>query len=326
MKHPKKRALALALTLAMSLTVPALAAEDTAETADPVEAALAAAETYGATTSIQYALWKDGEIVSTGGSGVYSKTENRALTDDILYGVGSVSKIYTTVAVMQLAEDGKVSLDAPMTQYLPDFKMADERYKDITVRMLLNHSSGILGTGLSDAMLFGEASTRAHDTLLEKLSTQRLAADPGSFSVYCNDGFSLAELVVEAVTDMDFMDYVDEHILAPLDLDRTFAPGGDFDANDWPPSTGAPTPRPAQDALNAIGAGGIYATASDLASFGGALTGTELLRQSSLDAMAFPSTAGACGPTAESRTPWPMAWAGTTWSGIPSAKATSRPW
>ena len=74
MKHPKKRALALALTLAMSLTVPALAAEDTAETSDPVVAALAAAETYGATTSIQYALWKDGEIVSTGGSGVYSKT------------------------------------------------------------------------------------------------------------------------------------------------------------------------------------------------------------------------------------------------------------
>ena len=153
--------------------------------------------------------------------------------------------------------DGKVSLDAPVTRYLPDFKMADERYKDITVRMLLNHSSGILGTGLSDAMLFGEASTRAHDTLLEKLSTQRLAADPGAFSVYCNDGFSLAELVVEAITDMDFMDYVDEHILAPLDLDRTFAPGGDFDANDLAPIYRGTDPRALpQDALNAIGAGG----------------------------------------------------------------------
>ena len=107
--------------------------------------------------------------------------------------------------------------------------------------------------------------------LLEKLSTQRLAADPGAFSVYCNDGFSLAELVVEAITDMDFMDYVDEHILAPLDLDRTFAPGGDFDANDLAPIYRGTDPRALpQDALNAIGAGGIYATASDLASFGGA--------------------------------------------------------
>ena len=289
MKHPKKRALALALTLAMSLTVPALAAEDTAETADPVEAALAAAETYGATTSIQYALWKDGEIVSTGGSGVYSKTENRALTDDILYGVGSVSKIYTTVAVLQLAEKHRLSLDAPVTRYLKDFKMADPRYKDITVRMLLNHSSGIMGTGLGGAMLFGEADTSATDGLLESLSTQRLVADPGAYSVYCNDGFTLAELVVEAVSGLDFMDYVDKYILAPIGLDDTFAPGGDFDVSRLAKTyRGDDTRALPADSLNAIGAGGIYATASDLAAFGGALTGTELLSQSSLDAMAYP--------------------------------------
>ena len=290
--HTRWRALVLALLLAVSLAVPAAAAEPQAAAADlqtTADTAAAYAAQYGGAQSLQYALWQDGEIVLTGEAGTFSRSENRLMTGDELYGIGSVSKIYTTVAVMQLAEDGKVSLDAPVTQYLPDFKMADERYKDITVRMLLNHSSGILGTGLSDAMLFGEASTRAHDTLLEKLSTQRLAADPGAFSVYCNDGFSLAELVVEAITDMDFMDYVDEHILAPLDLDRTFAPGGDFDANDLAPIYRGTDPRALpQDALNAIGAGGIYATASDLASFGGALTGTELLRQSSLDAMAFP--------------------------------------
>ena len=289
MKHPKKRTLALALTLAMSLTVPALAAEDTAETADSVEAALAAAETYGATTSIQYALWKDGEIVSTGGSGVYSKTENRALTDDILYGVGSVSKIYTTVAVLQLAEKHRLSLDAPVTRYLKDFKMADPRYKDITVRMLLNHSSGIMGTGLGGAMLFGEADTSATDGLLESLSTQRLVADPGAYSVYCNDGFTLAELVVEAVSGLDFMDYVDKYILDPIGLDDTFAPGGDFDVSRLAKTyRGDDTRALPADSLNAIGAGGIYATASDLAAFGGALTGTELLSQSSLDAMAYP--------------------------------------
>uniref|UniRef100_UPI00307BF186 serine hydrolase domain-containing protein n=1 Tax=Dysosmobacter welbionis TaxID=2093857 RepID=UPI00307BF186 len=290
--HTRWRALVLALLLAVSLAVPAAAAETEIAAEDLqtlADTAASYAAQYGGAQSLQYALWQDGEIVLTGQTGTFSRSENRLMTGDELYGIGSVSKIYTTVAVMQLAEDGKVSLDAPVTQYLPDFKMADERYKDITVRMLLNHSSGILGTGLSDAMLFGEASTRAHDTLLEKLSTQRLAADPGAFSVYCNDGFSLAELVVEAITDMDFMDYVDEHILAPLDLDRTFAPGGDFDANDLAPIYRGTDPRALpQDALNAIGAGGIYATASDLASFGGALTGTELLRQSSLDAMAYP--------------------------------------
>ena len=292
------KALFLAFLLALSLAAPAAAAETGTADTEPADlqaladTAAAYATQYGGAQSLQYALWRDGEIVLTGQAGTFSRSENRLMTGDELYGIGSVSKIYTTVAVMQLAEKGRVSLDAPVTRYLPDFRMADQRYQDITVRMLLNHSSGLLGTGLSDAMLFGEASTRAHDTLLEKLSHQRLAADPGAFSVYCNDGFTLAELVVEAVTGQSFMDYVDEQILAPLDLDRTFAPGGDFDTGDLAPIYRGTDPRALpQDALNAIGAGGIYASASDLASFGGALTGTELLRQSSLDAMAAPEYA-----------------------------------
>ena len=279
-------ALLLALTLALSLTVSA-AAEET--TADPVEEAIAAAATFGGAVSIQYALWQDGAVTDTGASGVYSKTENRALTEDNLYGIGSVSKIYTTVAVMQLAEQGKVSLDAPVTRYLKDFRMADSRYKDITVRMLLNHSSGIMGTGLAGAILFDDADPSATDGLLEALSTQRLIADPGAYSVYCNDGFTLAELVVEAVSGMDFMDYVDRYILDPIGLDDTYAPGGDFDTARLAKTySGNSTEALPVDSLNAIGAGGLYATASDLASFGGALTGTKLLKESSLEAMAYP--------------------------------------
>ncbi|QUO37265.1 beta-lactamase family protein [Dysosmobacter sp. Marseille-Q4140] len=279
-------ALLLALTLALSLTVSA-AAEET--TADPVEEAIAAAATFGGAVSIQYALWQDGAVTDTGASGVYSKTENRALTEDNLYGIGSVSKIYTTVAVMQLAEQGKVSLDAPVTRYLKDFRMADSRYKDITVRMLLNHSSGIMGTGLAGAILFDDADPSATDGLLEALSTQRLIADPGAYSVYCNDGFTLAELVVEAVSGMDFMDYVDRYILDPIGLDDTYAPGGDFDTARLAKTySGSSTEALPVDSLNAIGAGGLYATASDLASFGGALTGTKLLKESSLEAMAYP--------------------------------------
>ena len=155
--------------------------------------------------------------------------------------------------------------------------------------MLLNHASGLMGTGLSGAMLFDEASSDATDGLLEALSTQRLAADPGAYSVYCNDGFTLAELVVEAVSGMDFMDYVDRYILAPVGLEDTFAPGRDFDSARLAKTYfGDDTRALPTDSLNVIGAGGIYATASDLAAFGGALTGTGLLRQSSLDAMAYP--------------------------------------
>ena len=290
MKKLCRRACALVLTvlLTLSLSLPALAAEpETAAQAG--QRAAAAAMAYGGAVSVQYALWQDGEVTLTGRAGVYSKTENRALTDDILYGIGSVSKVFTTAAVMQLAEDGKVSLDAPVTRYLPDFTMADPRYKDITVRMLLNHSSGLMGSSLENAVLFDDADPAATDTLLQRLSTQHLKADPGAYSVYCNDGFTLAELVVEAVSGMDFMDYVDRYLLTPAGLTDIYAPGDDFDASRLAKTyAGTDTRALPVECLNAVGAGGMYATASALASFGGALTDTTLLSQRSLDAMAAP--------------------------------------
>ena len=287
-----------ALVLALSLTAPVLAADSQAPAAvdgaleETARTAAEAAMTYGAAVSIQYALWDNGEIALSGHSGVYSLTEDRVLTDDMLYGIGSVSKIYTTVAVLQLAEKHSLSLDAPVTRYLPDFKMADSRYRQITVRMLLNHSSGLMGSSFENAMLFGDADPAATDDLLDRLATQRLKADPGAYSVYCNDGFTLAELVVEAVSGQDFMDYVEAKILRPAGLDSTFAPGGGFDAARLVKTYfGTDARALPQDCLNVVGAGGLYASAGDLAAFGGALTGTRLLRQSSLSAMAAPEYA-----------------------------------
>ena len=124
-----------------------------------------------------------------------------------------MSKTYTAAAVLKLVDEGKVELDAPVTAYLPDFTMADGRYTDITVRMLLNHSSGLPGSTIANGFLLNDPDTLAADTLLEELSGQTLKAEPGAFSVYCNDGFTLAELVVEAVSGMDFDDYMRQAIL-----------------------------------------------------------------------------------------------------------------
>lgn len=291
--HSRWSALLLTLTLLFSLTAPVRAAETAEAPAEPktleaaAQAAAQAAITSSGAVSVQYALWDNGEIVLTGSAGVYSKTENRLLTDDILYNIGSVSKIYTTTAVLQLAEKGKLSLDEPVVKYLPDFKMADPRYKDITVRMLLNHSSGLMGSSFENAMLFADADSSAADQLLDRLSTQRLKADPGAYSVYCNDGFTLAELVIEAVSGRDFMDYLRENILSPLNLSDTYAPYDAFDTSRMAKTYSGEDTRPLPaDCLNAVGAGGLCATASDMAAFGGALTGSKLLAQSSLDAMA----------------------------------------
>lgn len=277
----KLSALLLALALCLSLCVPALAAEeDSLHTA--AKQAAAGAMTYGSASQISWAVWQDSKILASGTQGSANHDAKGSV-----YGIGSVSKIYTTVAVLQLAEKGGLDLDKPVTAYLPEFKMADERYKDITVRMLLNHSSGLMGSSMGSGLLFEDPSEAAADQLLERLAGQRLKADPGAYSVYCNDGFTLAQLVVEAVSGQDFMDYVRANILTPAALKATFAPGDKFENRASIYTPGESTPLP-MDCLGVLGTGGLYATAEDLAAFGGALTGTALLKQASLDAMAQP--------------------------------------
>ena len=115
-----------------------------------------------------------------------SEGESAASTGDTdtdhIYGVGSVSKVYVTTAVMQLVEQGKVDLDLPVTEYIDDFTMADERYKDITVRMLMNHSSGLAGTSVKNFFLYGDNDYVATDSVLKNLKTQSLKADPGEYA------------------------------------------------------------------------------------------------------------------------------------------------
>ena len=280
-------ALLLTLALAFALALPASAAEETPVAKAAYDAATTAMA-YGGAVSIQYALWQDGEITVSGQHGIYSKTENRALTADNLYGIGSVSKVYTTAAMMRLVEKGKVDLDAPVTRYLPEFTMADSRYKDITVRMLLNHSSGLMGTTTLNAFLLNDGDNdSAVDGLLDQLKTQTLQADPGAYSVYCNDGFTLAQLVIERVSGMGFEDFLREELTEPLGLDATFAPQDDFDRSLLAKTyIGEGTWALPPETLTIVGAGGVYASAEDLAAFGGALCGTDLLSEKSLAAMA----------------------------------------
>lgn len=226
-------------------------------------------------TSIQYAMMDSGEIVESGVGGVYSKQENRLLTTENLFGIGSTSKMFTTAAMMRLADQGKVDLDCPVTDYIPEFTMADERYQDITVRMLLNHSSGLMGSTYGNGFLFDDADTQAHDTLLADLATQTLKADPGAFSVYCNDGFTLAEIVIERVSGMSFTDFIHQEITGPLGMAHTKTMQDDFDRssivrtyNPYAPEQETPT-----DSVNIIGTGGVYATAEDLCRFAQIFTG-----------------------------------------------------
>ncbi|MBB6734518.1 serine hydrolase domain-containing protein [Cohnella zeiphila] len=244
-------------------------------------------KSYG-TTSVQYALIDHGHIVVSGQSGVNDEKGKKPLTADTMYGIGSTSKMFTTTAVMQLVDQGKIDLDTPVVQYIPEFTMKDDRYKKITPRMLLNHSSGLNGSSLTNAFLFEDNDPYAHDTLLKQLADQTLKADPGAYSVYCNDGFTLAEILVERVSGMDFTSYIHRFITEPLEMSDTKTPLDSPNASKmaglYYPTYEGQLPN---ETVNVIGTGGIYSTAEDLARFSQIFTGQAegILSGQSVEAM-----------------------------------------
>ncbi|MBG9452938.1 beta-lactamase [Lysinibacillus sphaericus] len=228
------------------------------------------------TTSVQYALIDNGKLILSGQMGKNDMNGKQPLTKDTLYGIGSVSKMYATAAVMKLVDEGKVDLDAPVIHYVPDFKMKDERYKRITPRMLLNHSSGLQGTEYSNTFLFKDNDTYAHDNLLRQLSNQHLKADPGAFSVYCNDGFTLAEIMVERVSGMSFTEFIHQRFTVPLKLNHTITPQDKWEddkrAGLYFPTYQGQLPT---ESVNVIGTGGISSTAEDMVRFSQIFMGYE---------------------------------------------------
>ncbi|MBQ1463265.1 MAG: beta-lactamase family protein, partial [Ruminococcus sp.] len=204
--------------------------------------------------------------------------ENHTDEGEYIYCIGSVSKMYSTATVMQLADKGLVELDCPVTEYVPGFKMADERYKDITVRMLMDHTSGIMGSTKVNSNLYEDNDTYCHDHILENLASQQLKADPGKYAAYCNDGFDLLELIVENVTGMTYTDYVRENISDKLNLSSTGTPIDMYRNEKLVPSISASGLPLDTSYCMTIGEGGIYATASDTAKFGTAFfTGDDAL-------------------------------------------------
>lgn len=260
------------LLLAVSLTISPVSsktasADTVTAAADTLKAsaekkAAALTSVYGA-ASVQYALISDGKLILSGQAGYNNKAKKTAPTENTKYGIGSISKIFTTLAVLKLVEQGKVDLDKPVVLYIPAFKMKDTRYKDITVRMLLNHSSGLMGSTLDNAILLGSADSYTHDHFLKTLSTQRLKAAPGAFSVYCNDGFTLAEILVEKVSGQSFSDFIASYITQPLGMKNTKTPLDNFKTSSLAGIYLKDKKLP-YESFNTIGAGGIYSTAADL--------------------------------------------------------------
>lgn len=142
-----------------------------------------------------------------------------ALTTDTPMYIGSTSKTFTALAVMQLVEQGLIDLNAPIQTYLPWFKVVDaEASRKITIRHLLNHASG-----LSE---FDYTERLPNDTSIEAgvrdLQDAGQTYPVGRQSQYFNPNFGVLGAVIEAVSGQAYGEYLRDHIFEPLDMRRTF--------------------------------------------------------------------------------------------------------
>jgi len=227
---------------------------------------------------------KAGKVVTTSAYGLADVAAKTPNTMDTRFNIGSLNKLFTKVAIAQLAEAGKLSLDDTVARRLPGVALtgADK----ISIRQLLEHRSG-----LGD--IFGARYQAAPPSRLRELrdflplfADQPLAFEPGSAERYSNAGYVTLGLIIEKVTGVTYRDYVAKHIFAPARMTSTGLPaidervanratgytlhGDDGELAERVPNTKTLPGRPSS-------AGGAYATAGDLLRFYAALLADRLL-------------------------------------------------
>ena len=159
---------------------------------------------------------KDGQILSARGFG-FADAEKRIAVDPerTLFRPGSVSKLVTWTAVMQLVEQNKLNLDADINQYL-DFKIAPLDGAPVTLRQLMTHTAGF-EEAAKDIIDYSPAPAPKLGALLKAWVPTRIYA-PGTTPAYSNYATALAGYIIERVSGQSFDDYVERHVFTPLGM------------------------------------------------------------------------------------------------------------
>ncbi|WP_328824337.1 serine hydrolase domain-containing protein [Verrucosispora sioxanthis] len=220
-------------------------------------------------------------------------TRPQPMRPQMRHRIGSITKTFVATTVLQLVDEGRLSLDDPIGRWLPDI-VPDELGTEVTVRMLLNHTSGI--GNYTNAMINSYAAidqmrvtTYAPADLVAIGLALPPTNAPGARFSYSNTNYLLAGLLIETITGNDAAAEVQRRILRPLKLTDTFFPG--TDARIRGPHSGAYfAPFGVRDLSEfnmswAWTAGEMIATTADLNTFFRALLGGDLLSPATLDEM-----------------------------------------
>lgn len=151
-------------------------------------------------------------------AGVVNLNTGVATTPDSVFQIGSVTKLFTTALVMQLVDEGRVDLDAPVRDYLPEFSVADPvASATVTVRHLLSHTGGFDGDLFED---FGRGDD-ALDRFIEFMASATQFSEPGALFSYCNSGFCVLGAIIARLRGGTWEDSMRERLIRPLGLTHT---------------------------------------------------------------------------------------------------------
>ena len=139
------------------------------------------------------------------------------VTADTLFRTASLSKSFTALAVMQLVEEHRLRLDDPVVDHLPEFRIADPRGADITVRQLLEQTSGLADSTVDP---LARQQPRSLAEAVSDLSAARLVARPGTQWNYHNPNYQVAARLVEVVAGEPFATYLGNHVFTPAGMTR----------------------------------------------------------------------------------------------------------
>ena len=245
-----------------------------------VDALAAEALRRGPIAGLSIAVFEHGKPVVATGYGLADVEAGAAATADTSYPVASVTKHFTAAAVLRLADQGKLSLDDPLTRFFPD---AVPRIGALTLRHLLDHTSGLTRGGPSPR--------RAALSVLRRGGTRRPQGEDWDYSNY---NFALLGLVVEQASGRDYARYVQEELAAPLGLtgtgyceDGSEVPGRTRDYQSGPKRL---SPTPYWTEAKFFAAGGLCSTVRDLVRWEKALEEGRVISPAMLQAMRAPAS------------------------------------
>jgi CubicO group peptidase (beta-lactamase class C family) len=235
---------------------------------------------------------KDGQPIFEKAYGLANKGSNTPNNVDTKFNLGSINKSFTSVAIAQLAQQGKLSFNDPIGKYLPNYPNKAVAAK-VTIHQLLTHTSG-MGMYFNEEFMQRRASLKTLADLLPLFVNDALAFEPGEKMQYSNAGYVVLGLIIEKLSKQNYFEYARDHIFRPAGMMNTDS----YELEQKVPNlaigytsmgpTGRPEPGPRQENTPHLtgrgsSAGGGYSTLGDMLKFGEALLGHKLLNQQYTD-------------------------------------------